>query len=62
MDNPNSNTKDSEIEKFSDDDGVELMIPLHIDDFLARLVEELIYANIDISREYVLLTLFVFFF
>uniref|UniRef100_M8AWQ2 BRCT domain-containing protein n=2 Tax=Triticinae TaxID=1648030 RepID=M8AWQ2_AEGTA len=43
--------KDKQIEKFKDDDGIELMLPVHVKKFLANLIEQLILANIDINRE-----------
>lgn len=52
-DDPNAapRDKDKQVEVFKDDDGVELMLPYHMKDFLAGLVEQLIAAKIDIHRE-----------
>uniref|UniRef100_A0A0D3HW94 Uncharacterized protein n=2 Tax=Oryza TaxID=4527 RepID=A0A0D3HW94_9ORYZ len=45
------NTNNEE-EKFPDDSGIELMIPYHLGDFIARIVAKVILDGIDITDEY----------
>lgn len=42
----------NEEEKFPDDSGIELMIPYHLGDFIARIVAKVILDGIDITDEY----------
>ncbi|EAY83715.1 hypothetical protein OsI_38936 [Oryza sativa Indica Group] len=47
-----SRDTNNEEEKFPDDSGIELMIPYHLGDFIARIVAKVILDGIDITDEY----------